>query len=67
MKSEIKPGVIAAVVIALVVVIAGVYAFAGGGLGGPEKIDIKKLDPKELRDENPPRRGDPNYRERTGR
>lgn len=65
MKSEIKPGVIIAIIAVVVVLIAIFFVVGSGGVGGSEKLDIKKIDPKILRDADPPRRGQPGYQERT--
>lgn len=64
MKKEVSPGVIIAIIGLVVVGIAAFFIFSGGG-SGTEKVDVKKLDPKDLRDEDPVRRGQPGYRERT--
>ena len=62
MKKEIHPGVFIAV---LVLLIGGaVVAFMMSGAGATDKVDIKTLDPSEFKDEDPPRRGEPGYRER---
>ncbi len=63
MKKEIHPGVFIAV---LVLLIGGaVVAFMMSGGASTQKVDVKSLDPAELRDEDPPKRGEPGYRERT--
>jgi hypothetical protein len=63
MKKEVHPGVIAAI---LVVVVGGVIAFfMFKGNPPSEKVDVKKLDAKSLRDPEPPKRGQPGYKERT--
>lgn len=54
-----------AIVAVVVIGVAAIYFIASGGIGGSEKLDIKKIDPKLLRDAPPPRRGEPGYRERT--
>jgi len=54
-----------AIIAVVAIAVAAIYFIAGGGIGGPEKLDIKKIDPKILRDTPPPRRGEPGYRERT--
>lgn len=64
MKKEISPAVIVAIIIAVVAGVGAIYVF-GTGAGGPGKVDLKKIDPKDLRDEDPIRRGQPGYRERT--
>lgn len=63
MKQEVKPGIVIAIVAVLVLGVAAYFIFGGGGQ--PDVIDIKKIDPKILRDDPPPRRGEPGYRERT--
>lgn len=65
MKKELSPGIIIAIIGVVVVGIAAFFIFGGGGGAGTEKVDLKKLDPKDLRDEDPIRRGQPGYRERT--
>jgi hypothetical protein len=63
MKKEISPGAIFAIIGVLVVGIVAFFIFGGGGSSGA-KVDLKKLDPKDLRDEDPIKRGQPGYRER---
>jgi hypothetical protein len=65
MKKEISPGAIVAIIGVLVLAIAAFFIFGGGGGAGTEKVDLKKLDPKDLRDDEPIKRGQPGYRERT--
>ena len=64
MKKEISPGAIIAIIGVLVVGIGAFFIFGGGGGGAGGKVDLKKIDPKDLRDEDPIKRGQPGYRER---
>ncbi|MFM9873001.1 MAG: hypothetical protein ACKVQS_05995 [Fimbriimonadaceae bacterium] len=63
MKKEIPAGVLIAV---LVLVVGGVIAFfmMQSGLQS-DKVDLKTLDAKSLEDPEPPKRGQPGYKERT--
>jgi hypothetical protein len=63
MKKEINPAIFFAV-IAVIVIGAAAFYFVGGGGGAGGQVDVKQLDPKDLKDEEPPRRGQPGYRER---
>ncbi|MGV3618124.1 MAG: hypothetical protein ACO1SV_22590 [Fimbriimonas sp.] len=67
MKNEVKPGIVIAIIAVVVLGAAGFFMIAGNGpsVGGPDKIDIKTIDPAILRDENPKRPGQPGYKERT--
>jgi hypothetical protein len=64
MKKEISPAAIIAIIGLVVAGVAAFFIFGGGG-GAPAKVDLKTIDPKDLRDEDPIRRGQPGYRERT--
>lgn len=62
MKKELHPAVI---VVALVVIVGAIGAFfMMSGSGNAPKVDLKKLDPALLKDEDPVRRGQPGYTER---
>jgi nitrogen fixation-related uncharacterized protein len=62
MKKEIHPGVLVAV-IALVAIGIGAAFFISSSQSG-QKVDLKSIDPRDLRDDEPIRRGQPGYRER---
>jgi|GEM_PF-2458762 len=59
---EIPQGVFIAVVAVVVLIIVGWFIMSGNASSA--KVDLKKLDPRDLRDEEPIRRGQPGYRER---
>lgn len=59
-KKQIQPGVFIAVIAAVVVIVAAWFHFGTGVPSG--KVDMGKVD---LRDEDPPRPGQPGYQERT--
>ncbi len=62
MKKELNPVV---VIVAIVVVLAGIVAaVVMNGNAGTQKVDVKKIDPADLRDAEPIKRGQPGYRER---
>ncbi len=63
MKKELHPGVIVAVVV--VVLGIAVAAIMMTGNQGSEKVDLKKMDPASLQDNEPIKRGQPGYKERT--
>ncbi|MBL8041150.1 MAG: hypothetical protein JNM04_07360 [Chthonomonas sp.] len=62
-NKEIPPGVFIGVIVVLVLIIGGWFFLSGSA--SPAKVDLNKLDPRDLRDEDPIRRGQPGYRERT--
>jgi predicted nucleotidyltransferase len=64
MKKEIHPGVFIAVLVLLIGGAIVAFMMSGGG-SDTKKVDVKSLDPASLLDEEPPKRGEPGYRERT--
>lgn len=65
MKKEVSPAVLIVVIVVALVILVGGGLLATGSLGGPKPVSPKELSPEELRDDDPPRRGQPGYRERT--
>lgn len=59
---EIPQGVFFAIIAVVVLILAGWFFVSTRA--SSEKVDLKKLDPRDLRDEDPIRRGQPGYRER---
>lgn len=60
---EIPPAVFIGVIVFLVVVVVGWFSLTQFRSVTPLKVS--QLDPKDLADEDPPKRGQPGYRERT--
>lgn len=63
MKKELHPGVIIAALVLVIGAAIGIFVMSSGGT--TEKVDITTLDPKSLEDPEPPKRGQPGYKERT--
>lgn len=63
MKNGINPAVgWTVVVVAVVAIVAGFFWFTSPRT---EKLDVTKVTPEQLEDRDPPKRGQPGYRERT--
>ena len=62
MKKEMPTGLVIAAVVVLLAVVAFVFIKQSGAPS--DKVDVRKLDPKDLKDEDPVRRGQPGYQER---
>lgn len=62
MKKELPTGLIIAAVIALLAIVT--FVFIKQTSAPSDKVDVRKLDPKDLKDEDPVRRGQPGYQER---
>jgi len=62
MRKEINPIIL---IVLLVLVVGGaIAAFVVSNNASAAKVDLKKLDPADLRDDEPIKRGQPGYRER---
>lgn len=66
MKKEVSPAVmIAIIVVALILIVGGGLVATGTIGGGGQKVNPADLSPEELRDDDPPRPGQPGYQQRT--
>lgn len=65
MKKEVSQPVMIGILVVLGILLVGGFIVANGGIGGPPPVSPKELTPEELRDDEPARRGQPGYRERT--
>lgn len=64
MKKEVSQPMMIGILVVLAIVLVGGFIVANGGIGGPKPVSPKELSPEELRDDEPPRRGQPGYKER---
>lgn len=64
MKKEINQPVVIGILVVLAILLVGGFIVANGGIGGQPPVKASDLSPEELRDDEPPRRGQPGYKER---
>jgi hypothetical protein len=64
MKKEVSQPVMIGILVVLAILLVGGFIIANGGIGGQKPVSPKDLSPEELRDDEPPRRGQPGYKER---